>query len=508
MTSLLPYQYEADPTASRLTGFGGVLPYLDLLGLLKLPQALDSSLGSGGTQGWMARHHALTVVLLNLAGGECVDDVAQMEADAGLCEALRLAEALGLSRGERRGLSRRFRQGRTRTFPSATCLRDWLESFHAPAEEGKRERGVAFVPAATPGLRGLAQVNAALIRETAALQRRTKQPPLTRGTVDLDATLVETQKRSALTCYKGFLAYQGLTAYWAETRQALVSEFRDGNVPPAFRNVEVTRQAFEQLVALGVRDLWFRSDSAAYQHELLQLLCSGDGGRWPAVKFAVSNDMMPEFRTAAAQVEESEWQPVCDQRGKLEYEWAEVVYVPNAIATAKWSYRYLAIRTPLAQGVLPGLAEGETPLTPYATLTCAERSYRLTGLATNIEEWDGARIISWSYARCGKGEEAHAIMKTDLAGGQLPSELFGANAAWWGLMVLAFNLHAALRMLALPAAWKPKRFKALRFALIQVPARMVERGRQLFLRLPRGHPALALLIAIRQALAGLAAQPV
>ena len=109
MTSLLPYQYEADPTASRLTGFGGVLPYLDLLGLLKLPQALDSSLGGGGTQGWMARHHALTVVLLNLAGGECVDDVAQMEADAGLCEALRLAEALGLSRGERRGLSRRFR---------------------------------------------------------------------------------------------------------------------------------------------------------------------------------------------------------------------------------------------------------------------------------------------------------------------------------------------------------------------------------------------------------------
>ena len=32
--------------------------------------------------------------------------------------------------------------------------------------------------------------------------------------------------------------------------------------------------------------------------------------------------------------------------------------------------------------------------------------------------------------RCGRSEHAHAIMKSDLAGGKLPSALFGANAAW------------------------------------------------------------------------------
>lgn len=507
MTSLLPYQYEADPTASKLTGFAGILPYLDLLGLLKVPQAIDQHLRVCGGQGWMDRHHTLSVLLLNLAGGDCVDDVAQLEADAGLCEALRMVEELGLSRPERRGLDRRFRKGRGRTYPSATCVRDWLAAFHDPAEEANRQSRVAFVPASTEALLGLAAVNRALIFETVALQGKTGQPRLARGTVDLDATFTETQKRAALTCYKGFPAYQGLTAYWAETGQALVGEFRDGNVPPAFRNVEVTRQAFDHLVALGIRDLWFRSDSAAYQHELLQMLCTGDGGRWPAVKFAVPNDMTPEFRVSAARVEEADWEPVFDKRGRLLYAWAEVVYVPNAIATAKGSYRYLAIRTPVEQGVLPGLAEGETPETPYATLTCVGRTYRLTGLATNIEEWDGTRIISWLYARCGKGEEAHAIMKSDLAGGQLPSELFGANAAWWGLMVLAFNLHAALRLLALPDAFKPKRFKALRFALIQAPARLVEHGRQLFVRLARDHPALMVLAAMRRALAALAAQP-
>jgi hypothetical protein len=509
--SLLPYHYEADPTSSRLSGFGGILPYLDLLGLLKLPQSIDTHLGTGGAQGWMARHHVLTVLLLNLAGGECVDDVEELEADSGLCEALRLVEGLGLSRVGRRSLDRRFRKGRARTYPSATCLRDWLDTFNDPEDKHKRQLGVAFIPSPTSGLQGLTAINSAFIRETVNLQTKTKQPPLNRGTVDLDAAFMETQKRGALRCYKGFPAYQWLTAYWAETGMALLSEFRDGNVPPAMHNVEVTRAAFDQLTAFGITDLWFRSDSAAYQHELLKMLATGDGGRWPMVRFVLPNDMTKEFRSAASQLAEDDWQPVYDQRGTLQYAWSEVVYVPNAIATAKGTYRYLAIRTPLKQGVLPGL-EADAPAAPeptYATIRCADRTYRLTGLVTNIDDpaWDGPRMIRWCYARCGKGEEVHAIMKTDLAGGQLPSERFGANAAWWGIMLLAFNLHAALRLLVLPATLKPKRFKALRFALLQVPARVVSRGRQLFFRLPRDNPALTVLTAMRKTLAGLVAQP-
>ena len=32
--------------------------------------------------------------------------------------------------------------------------------------------------------------------------------------------------------------------------------------------------------------------------------------------------------------------------------------------------------------------------------------------------------------RCGKGEQVHSVLKSDLAAGRLPSGLFGANAAW------------------------------------------------------------------------------
>jgi hypothetical protein len=50
----------------------------------------------------------------------------------------------------------------------------------------------------------------------------------------MDATLIETHKRDALHCYKGFKAYQPLNCWWAEQGTMLYSEFRDGNsLPPA-----------------------------------------------------------------------------------------------------------------------------------------------------------------------------------------------------------------------------------------------------------------------------------
>jgi len=151
------------------------------------------------------------------------------------------------------------------------------------------------------------------------------------------------------------------------------------------------------------------------------------------------------------------------------------------------------------QGILPGMTEGPQPKLPFATESLAGVTYRLSGIVTNREE-EGAALIRWHYQRCGKSEEAHAILKTDLAGGRFPSGKFGANAAWWAIVVLASNLHAALRRLALPGSLTSKRMKALRFALIAVPGRVVERGRQLFVRLARGHPALGGLTQMRRKL--------
>jgi len=69
--------------------------------------------------------------------------------------------------------------------------------------------------------------------------RSQRHAPCKEATLDIDATLAETTKREALFCYDGYRAYQPITSYWAETGMAVVSEFRDGNVPPGDQSLGI-----------------------------------------------------------------------------------------------------------------------------------------------------------------------------------------------------------------------------------------------------------------------------
>ena len=96
-------------------------------------------------------------------------------------------------------------------------------------------------------------------------------------------------------------------------------------------------------------------------------------------------------------------------------------------------------------------------------------------------------------------------MKEDLAGSHLPSARFGANAAWWGIMVLAFNLNSVMKRLVLPQGWGPKRLKAIRFGFINLAGRVMNHARQLIIRLSEGHPAFEVLMEVRRRLRALRA---
>jgi hypothetical protein len=98
-------------------------------------------------------------------------------------------------------------------------------------------------------------------------------------------------------------------------------------------------------------------------------------------------------------------------------------------------------------------------------------------------------------------------MKDDLAGGKLPSGDFGENAAWWWIMIMALNLNAIMKRRVLGTSWTPKRMKAVRFKLINLPGRVLERSRSLIIRLTKGHPSFALLVAARRKIAMLMPAP-
>ncbi len=265
--------------------------------------------------------------------------------------------------------------------------------------------------------------------------------PHREATLDTDATLVETQKEDALFSYKGYKAYQPFNVWWAEQELVLHTEFRDGNVPAGYEQLRVFKEALDMLPE-GVENVYLRSDTAGYQHDLLKYCEKGENKRFGRIEFAIGADVTKEFKKAVAEAEE--WKPVMKEMRETGKEWAEVCFVPNVIAFAKNApvYRYLATRELLAQPELPGM-EAELP---FPTMTMEKKRYKIFGIVTN-RDTEGNELINWLHKRCGKSEEAHSIMKEDLAGGKLPSSDFGENAAWWWIMILAFNLNSAMKQL-------------------------------------------------------------
>jgi hypothetical protein len=494
---VLAFQYEPETaTKQKLTALGGLPLYLDLVvssGLLTSLRAHMQFKSAG--QGWRDEQIILALILLNLAGGECVDDLRLLEADAGFSKILAQVDTIGQPRVERRRSLRRWRKAKTRSVPSPSTVFRYLSRFHTPAQEEKRQTHSAFIPPSGDALCALQQVHADFIGFVQ--NRRTSSV----ATLDMDATLAASEKRNALFCYKGFKAFQPLNTYWVEQDMILHSEFRDGNVPAGYQQKRVFEEALKQLPE-GVEKVYLRSDTAGYQHDLLAYCAKGKHEKFGRIEFAIGAPMSKELKQAVAEVPDDDWADLPNPH----QQWAEVCFVPNLAGHSKNGphYRYLAVREPLEQECLPGM-ESETAL-PFPTMRMDHIRYKVTAIVTN-RDLSGPTLIQWYRDRCGKSEEVHSIMKSDLAGGRFPSGDFGENAAWWSIMLLALNLNAAMRHLVLPPSWRHKRLKAIRFGLLHLAGRVVERSRTISLRLDPRHPAYAILLAARRKIMELAHGP-
>jgi hypothetical protein len=368
------------------------------------------------------------------AGGERCDDLAALRGDAAL--------ALLLGHG----------------LPAPQTARDFLEAFDEaapPLWHGERSQ----VPGDGPRLQGLAQANRRLI---AFLQ---EQRPQAVATIDVDATILDSQKRAARWTYDGRTGYQPVVALWAEQDVVLADEFRDGNVPAGTGNRRVVERALAALPA-GVETVRLRGDSALYEQSLL---------RWLEAKgigYAISADLSRELAAAIRELPESTWQMEGEDGAAVRH-WAEAAYVPSdGVATKDRPAppRYLALRITKKQGRL--FADGG--------------DVKHFAIVTNRPDPDGGTgldLIRWQRGKAGTVEHTHHVLTNELAAEALPSQKFGANAAWFRLNVMLYNLLSAFKRVALPPELHAARPKRLRFVLLNGIGRVVRHARETVLRL-------------------------
>lgn len=370
--------------------------------------------------------HAL--VLVQAAGGDCVEDVRILARDTGLVRLL------------------------ARPLPSPDALHDFLGAFHDEAQFADRPgAGVAWIPAENTALEALAAVNTTLVHRAVSLTGER------RGTMDLDATVIESHKREALPHYKGGRGYQPSAVVWAEQDLVVADQYRDGNVPAGMDTLAVARRAVAALPPT-VRDRALRGDSACYDAALLKYLVREQ------IAFTISADMSPELRRVCAAPAVA-WE-LFEDRVTETVRVAEVEFTPGLWPKQGHPLRYVALEIRPKQGTL-----FDEPLKYLAVVS------------NRGEEVTPAALVRWHWEKAGTIEFVHDVSKNDLAAGVPPSGKFGANAAWYRLSLLTYNVLTVLRHVALPQRFRHARPKRLRYEVFTVPAEIRTHARQVRARL-------------------------
>src|ERR1700752_4378510 len=153
-------------------------------------------------------------------------------------------------------------------------------------------------------------------------------------------------------------------------------------------------------------------------------------------------------------------------------EWAEVNYLPSDGIWKKDAVsprRYLAIRVRPRQGELLGNAN-------------RVRHFCIVTNRSDPEGGSGLDLIRWHRGKAGTIEHAHDVLMNELAGAALPSQKFGANAAWLRLNVILYNLLSAYKRVGLPEEFHTARPKRLRFLLLNTVGKVVRHARETLLR--------------------------
>jgi hypothetical protein len=455
----------------------GLFPILELYKHMELEEVINKNLRVRTSKGYSDSEHVLSLILMQIAGGSAVDHLSELNET--------FSKELGLG------------------IPSPTAARDYLNHFHEESEDAKRGYGRSFVPEENGHLRGFSNIHLHVFEQAY------KMRPISRITLDQDATFIPTEVEGALFCYKKFSAFEALNIFCPEYDVMPATQYRDGNVSPGFAQLEQLKEVISHLPE-GVREVYFRSDTAGYQVDLLEYCAVRDESRRiPIIDFTISCSVGDEFKKAVRQVPEKEWKRIYKKTSsgriyETEMECAEVVYVTNSLCKSKDSpeYRFIATREKcdisdkasrkIVQDTLQRelglefeIEEAERKnenLKKLHMIGMDGRAYKVYGIVTNMFEIEASELVLLHHGRCGKPEEIHRILKDDLAGGHVISKRFGANAAYWNIAVLASSLHNILKNNFLPAACRKSRPKTLRFLFYTMAGQIVKHAHKIILK--------------------------
>jgi Transposase DDE domain group 1 len=314
-----------------------------------------------------------------------------------------------------------------RAVPDAGTVGDWLRR--------QGEGGVA----------GLERVNRETIQ--GALQQEGEEI-----TLDIDATEIEAEKQEAKWTYNHVQGYMPLVGY--VNGICVGHEFREGNASPGSGILAFARKC-EAALPEG-KGIYFRSDSAAYQAEVIDYYSQ------PGRTFSITADQDAAVKQAIKNLPEGAWQAYRTAEGiATDRQIAETVHTMNK---TKQAFRLIVLRW----------------LNPQPNLFETER-YCYHAVVSNREE--GAVEVIWKHNGRGNSENWHKELKSGAGMEQMPCGQWEANALYFAIGVLAYNLAQLLKRRVLPASYRSATLATLRWKVYRLAGKLVRHARGLILQI-------------------------
>jgi hypothetical protein len=258
-----------------------------------------------------------------------------------------------------------------------------------------------------------------------------------------------------------------MLGYLFESGICVHDEFREGNESPGAGHVAFYLDCVQRMPA-GKRIARFRADSASYQAELINELEEDD------VWWSITADQDSAVRKLITSIPETAWQEAFPGAG---YELAETIH---SMEKTKQAFRLVVKREERRQQNL------------------FEEKYFHYAVATNLpEEQSTLEVLAWHNQR-GQAENYHKELKAGFGQDQMPCGQSYANAVYFRIGVIAYNLFLGFRRLACPEAWSRHTIATFRWKLIQIAGRIVYHAGQLVLKLRVETDLLAFIHGIRQ----------
>jgi len=403
--------FAVESTDEKLTPRAGSILLGEYLKGIKLDSLCNIHLPvSQSNRAYASSSYINALILMLHSGGKVLDDIRTIKSDKAMQEILKL-----------------------RDIPKADTIGKWL-----------KRTGLL-------GIYGIEKINRHLLKSHLKYYDRTKL------VLDIDATVIEAEKSTARSTYKGPPGYTPMVGH-INGGFLIHSEFRTGNIAPADTNAVFIKKCAKQLPK-DCKFKYLRADGASYQVKVLNYCFEND------ITFTIGAHLSPSTRAEIKNI--STW----TQYSKYE----QIAEYIDTMRNVEQAYRLIVVK----KRITPMLPHIEELLTQEQKQHYFEEHYHV--IATNDLEHSAEEMLEFYRQRGETSENRIKELKRGFNMRYMPTSDFMANAFYFAIGTLAYNIFVLFKQ-TFEESWKHHTVQTIRYKFYNIAGKAIQHARKTILK--------------------------